>query len=73
MNLGWPIGILGVMAVVACGPEPSPAEDDSATTNTEDVPQDDVKPLVENRYEDFDAVRASETRRPASPKPAPKK
>ena len=47
MNLGWPIGILGVMAVVACGPEPSPAEDDSATTNTEDVPQDDVKPAAE--------------------------
>ena len=28
------------------------------------VPQDEVKPLVENRYQDFDAVRASETRRP---------
>jgi len=37
------------------------------------VPQDDVKPLVENRYEDFDAVRASETRRPGASKPAPKK
>ena len=30
------------------------------------VPQDEVKPLVVNRYEDFDAVRASETRRPAA-------
>lgn len=30
------------------------------------VPQDDVKPLVVNRYEDFDAVRKSETRRPAA-------
>jgi cytochrome c-type protein NapB len=28
------------------------------------VPQDEVKPLVDNRYQDFDAVRASETRRP---------
>jgi len=37
------------------------------------VPQDEVKPLVANRYEDFDAVRASETRRPATSKPAPKK
>ena len=30
------------------------------------VPQDEVKPLVVNRYEDFDAVRKSETRRPAA-------
>jgi cytochrome c-type protein NapB len=30
------------------------------------VPQDEVKPLVVNRYEDFDAVRKSETRRPRS-------
>jgi cytochrome c-type protein NapB len=30
------------------------------------VPQDEVKPLVANRYEDFDAVRAHETRRPIS-------
>jgi cytochrome c-type protein NapB len=37
------------------------------------VPQDEVKLLVPNRYEDFDAVRASETRRPATPKPAPAK
>jgi nitrate reductase (cytochrome), electron transfer subunit len=34
------------------------------------VPQDDVKPLVQNRYEDFDAVRENETRRPANAKPA---
>ena len=31
------------------------------------VPQDEVKPLVENRYQDFDAVRAFETRRPGVP------
>jgi nitrate reductase (cytochrome), electron transfer subunit len=30
------------------------------------VPQDEVKPLVENRYQDFDAVRANEARRPRS-------
>jgi cytochrome c-type protein NapB len=30
------------------------------------VPQDEVKPLVENRYQDFDAVRAGEARRPRS-------
>ena len=35
------------------------------------VPQDEVKPLVANRYEDFDAVRASETRRPATGGRAP--
>jgi nitrate reductase (cytochrome), electron transfer subunit len=32
------------------------------------VPQDEVKPLVENRYQDFDAVRAHETRRPGAPR-----
>lgn len=38
------------------------------------VPQDEVKPLVVNRYEDFDAVRASETRRPGlERRTAPKK
>ena len=38
------------------------------------VPQDEVKPLVANRYEDFDAVRASETRRPSTGRPStPKK
>jgi cytochrome c-type protein NapB len=37
------------------------------------VPQDEVKPLVANRYEDFDAVRASETRRPGERKPPAKK
>ena len=30
------------------------------------VPQDEVKPLVDNRYQDFDAVRAHETRRPGT-------
>jgi cytochrome c-type protein NapB len=35
------------------------------------VPQDEVKPLVANRYEDFDAVRANETRRPAADARAP--
>jgi cytochrome c-type protein NapB len=37
------------------------------------VPHDDVKPLVANRYEDFDAVRAAETRRPAPSGRAAKK
>lgn len=39
------------------------------------VPQDEVKPLVENRYQDFDAVRANETRRPrgGGTQAAPKK
>lgn len=37
------------------------------------VPQDEAKPLVSNRYEDFDAVRASEMRRPAPSGPASKR
>ena len=38
------------------------------------VPQDDVKPLVRNEYEDFAAVRANETRRRATASgPASKK
>jgi nitrate reductase (cytochrome), electron transfer subunit len=36
------------------------------------VPQDEVKPLVVNRYEDFEAVRSRETNRPAGGA-APKK
>jgi cytochrome c-type protein NapB len=36
------------------------------------VPQDDVKPLVRNQYEDFAAVRANETRRRAAGGTAPK-
>jgi len=37
------------------------------------VPQDEVKPLVVNRYEDFDAVRANETRRPDAKRAPAKK
>jgi hypothetical protein len=49
MKLRWPVGILGAMAVVACGAEPSPAENDSATTEQvpEDVPEDDSRPAAE--------------------------
>ena len=36
------------------------------------VPQDDVKPLVANRYEDFDAVRRRETTRAPAGKAATK-
>jgi cytochrome c-type protein NapB len=33
------------------------------------IPQDDVKPLVTNTYEDFDAVRKRETSSPATRRP----
>jgi hypothetical protein len=43
----WPVGILGVMVVLACGAEPSPTANDSDSADTEDVPEDDVRPAPE--------------------------